>query len=604
MSRRSPPRPPAGRAAAGNPAARRSPPPAITVPPAALALLQQAQQQHRVRDYPAAERLYRQALAHHPRYAEAWFGLGILALQAGAPAMAEDALDHALRLAPDLAEIWLNRGIARQQQGHLAAALADYQAALARRPAYPQALFNLGTLWRSAGQMAAALEAFRQTVLLAPDHAGALLNLGAGFQALEQPRHALPWLLRAGRLAPEATEVRANLAVVLESRGQMAAAARLYRQMLALNPDDASTFLNLGNALRGVGDLPGAERAFAHSRILAPALPGSGWNLGWLRLQRRGPGPERWRLYDERFQGPQPDRRPLPPAVPRWQGEPLIDRRLWLWGEQGLGDEILFSRLVPPVLAAAAHVTLSCAPRLVSLFQRSFPAATVVGEPTEAPQGFPTPAAAADFHSPTGSLARWLCPRLSGFTALPAGGWLRPDPQRLADWQTRLETATPRTEPPRLRIGLGWRSGLITRRRAESYAPLRLWQPLLRLPGVVFVVLQYDPCAPALAEMAATTGAQVLHWPEQDLRNDLENAAALSAALDLVITAPTLVGELAAAVGTPVWRLSPGSDWTALGTAARPWYPEQRLFEPRPGEGLDRVAEQAAAALAALLSSR
>lgn len=567
------------------------------LPSALQQLLQHAGQHHQAGAWQEAERLYRQILARQPDHAGTWFRLGILALQTGRPAVALPALDQALALAPERPEFWLNRGVARQQQGDPAAAAADYRAALARHPAYVQALFNLGTACQALGQMRLALEAFRQTVILTPDHPQALLNLGAAFQALGQPEQALPWLLRAARWAPDAVEVRTNLAAVLESCGQTAAAIRLYQHMLALVPDDGSGFLNLGNALRARGDLPAAEQAFARSRLLAPALPGNGWNLGWLRLQRRGPGPGRWSLYDQRFQGPQQGVRGLPPGLPLWQGEPLAGRCLWVWGEQGLGDEILFSRLLPPVMAMAANVIVSCAPRLVSLFQRSFPGATVVGEETGQAAGFPAAAAMADYHSPAGSLARWLCPRLSGFAALPAEGWLRPDPDRLAGWRERLAARAGRE---RLRVGLGWRSGLLTRQRQASYVPLRFWHPLLQTPGVVFVALQYDPCTPALAEAAAATGATVLHWPGEDLRSDLENAAALSAALDLVITAPTLTGELAAALGVPVWRLSPGGDWTSLGVAARPWYPWQRLFEPRPGEGLDRVAGQAAAALRAI----
>jgi len=66
------------------------------------------------------------------------------------------------------------------------------------------------------------------------------------------------------------------------------------------------------------------------------------------------------------------------------------------------------------------------------------------------------------------------------------------------------------------------------------------------------------------------------------LKDDFEETAALIAALDLVVSVPTAVGELAGAVGTPTWRLC-DPDWTWLGTGTRPWMPAQRPVSPMSG---------------------
>jgi len=54
--------------------------------------------------------------------------------------------------------------------------------------------------------------------------------------------------------------------------------------------------------------------------------------------------------------------------------------------------------------------------------------------------------------------------------------------------------------------------------------------------------------------------------------------AALIGALDLVITGGVAVGELAGALGRPVWKLFRKRDWSMLGTGASPWHPETRVF--------------------------
>src|SRR5262249_30798566 len=85
---------------------------------------------------------------------------------------------------------------------------------------------------------------------------------------------------------------------------------------------------------------------------------------------------EAWPLYRARIRalGGAPD---LTAGKP-WDGAPLAGNRALIWGEYGLGDEIMFASLLPELTKDAAHVTLVCAPRLVTLFKRSFPALDVV----------------------------------------------------------------------------------------------------------------------------------------------------------------------------------------------------------------------------------
>jgi hypothetical protein len=66
-----------------------------------------------------------------------------------------------------------------------------------------------------------------------------------------------------------------------------------------------------------------------------------------------------------------------------------------------------------------------------------------------------------------------------------------------------------------------------------------------------------------------------------DLKNGLDEIAALCAALDLVISAPVAAGALAGAVGTEVWLLTAGRVWPALGTDRFPWFAKSRVLSPK-----------------------
>ncbi|PZQ65714.1 MAG: flagellar protein FlbA, partial [Phenylobacterium zucineum] len=129
------------------------------------------------------------------------------------------------------------------------------------------------------------------------------------------------------------------------------------------------------------------------------------------------------------------------------------------------------------------------------------------------------------------------------------------------------------------------------------------WTGLLSVAGVRFVNLQYGDCAEDLAALRAASGAEILQPPGIDLREDLDDLAALTAALDLTVAAANATGAIAGAVGAPLALLGPARSWTDLGADAYLWFPQaRRLASPEPGAWQAPMAE--AAALAAALPAR
>lgn len=96
-------------------------------------------------------------------------------------------------------------------------------------------------------------------------------------------------------------------------------------------------------------------------------------------------------------------------------------------------------------------------------------------------------------------------------------------------------------------------------------------------------------------------GVRIARIEGLDLKDDLEGAAALAAALDLTVATGSSAVDLAGAAGAPVWALFRPKDWVTLGTERHPWLPSVRVFFRRPGEGWARLLEEEVApALAGL----
>jgi hypothetical protein len=150
---------------------------------------------------------------------------------------------------------------------------------------------------------------------------------------------------------------------------------------------------------------------------------------------------------------------------------------------------------------------------------------------------------------------------------------------RVAYWRDRIASL-----PGKMKVGISWRGGAKSTRGGLRSVPLHQWLPILQLPNIAFVSLQYTECAQELAQLRQL-GVQIEHW--QDAIDDYAETAALVSALDLVVSVQTAVVHLAGALGTPVWALiSAVPEWRYGGHGeTMPWYPSARLVRQiHPGE--------------------
>ena len=477
------------------------------------------------------------AFALLPGFAQAYDNLGALKAAQGRPAEAECCHRAALASRSDLAAAWNNLGIALKARGRADDALGAWLRAVVLAPGMAETLSNLGNEWRERERFAEAGRCHCHTLALNPSQAAASNNFGHALQGQRRSAEAARWFRRALVLDPAYAEALSNLGLAVQKLGRGGEAEALYGRALALRPDLALAHFNRALLRLERGDLAGG-------------WPGYGW----------------------RFASGQVEAGRQPP-VPAWRGEDLSGKRPLVWAEQGVGDCILFASLVGEVIARACGVVIELDRRLVPLFARSFPAATVRVPSLDA-QGREPPRRPpdCDLHVPMGSLARVFRPTLAAFPDRP--GWLVPDPERVKVWRDRLAALG-----PGLKVGFGWRSQIVTEERRAAYTALDQWGALFALPGVAFVTLQYGDCEDEIAAAEERFGRRIHRWPDLDLKDDFDGTAALIANLDLVLSPAMSLGELAGALGVPVWRFG-RRDWTQLGTGVRPWFPTQRLFQP------------------------
>ncbi|ALG73290.1 hypothetical protein VY88_24060 [Azospirillum thiophilum] len=565
--------PPAGPAGVSDTA---DPDPAPVFPADPDRLLERAVRAHRTGKTAEASALYERLLLLRPLDPVALHLSGLLAHQSGAPERGEPRIAAAVAAAPDYATAHISLGNVRLALGRETQAAANFRAALALRPDDAAALTNLGNALDGLERREDALRAHSRAMVALPGLAEAHGNLGTVLARLGRWSEAERAHVRALELAPELVAGWVNLSTALRRMGRLDAAERAGRLALALDPALADGMANRGRLLREMGNNAGARLWCVRALAAEPGHPSAAFNGGVLDLAtgRLVPG---WDGYDRRFDTRDLTAAARRPGVPAWNGEDPSGLRLLIWPEQGIGDELMFAQRLPELIARAGHVVVECDRRFVPLFARSFPQATVRPAPASPEEPVPD----VDRHAAIGSLSRHLGPSLSAFAAVvPA---LRADPAEVERWRARLGGLG-----EGLRVGIAWRSGQLDPDRMPDYTRIEDWRPVLTLPGLVPVNLQYGDCAAELAAAGRAFGRAPHAFDELDLRNDLDGTAALTVALDLVIAPATSTGELAGALGVPVWRLARTGDWTALGTVVRPWFSSMRLFRTGAGQ---RVAD-------------
>lgn len=498
------------------------------------------------------------------------------AKSAGRIEEARELWEQAVELDPEYVPAWIALGFLYLELRNPEEAEYCFQLVRCHVGDSPDVLLALANLCVADRRPEEALEYLAIAQRLAPERAEVHVLAASAYTALDQIEEAMAAWERVLRLDPNHAEACNNLGRLhLLTRGQIKEARVFLLRALQSNPNLLEARLNLYQTLADEGDLEEAIAGF--DRLVdSPLREDALWHRAVASL-KAGRFAEGWRDYGYRWNRPEMSRRPF--AFPPWHGGSLDGKTLLVYAEQGLGDEIMFASCIPDLIRRAqGRIVLECNPKLERLFRRSFSALEVIGMPrTSGTPAWLVERGPVDYQSALGDLPGWFRPDWASFPSHT--GYLRANPTRVEYWRERLATLG---EGPK--IGISWRGGLARTRRDLRSIPLLEWSPLLTLPGIHFVSLQYTDCSQEIAQIRECRGIRIQHW--QEAIDDYDETAALVTALDGVISVCTAIVHLGGALGRPVWVLVPKiSEWRYLATGeCMPWYPSVRLFRQREGE--------------------
>lgn len=565
-----------------------------------------------------AHQAFREATELEPLRADGHSLTGVVSLAKSEIQQAAESFRRAVKLAPNVPDYRFNLALACLALGELNEAADAARGAIALKPGYSEAWNTLGMVFNAKEDWLSARGAFENAVKHNPDFAIGWINLCGAAQELGSPEEGVGFAERAIELEPNLPQAHYNIAHCYDEMLEHEKSIVYLRRCIELDPEYTNSYANLCRSLSLNGQLEEAKEMSEISLVKDPTNPAGIINYG-LALQAQADYQSAIDLYNraleidpnsieahnnlahatltreefhhgwEEFEwGYVAKHRVLRDSdVPVWGGEPVCGKKLQIVGEQGIGEQIMFSTFIPDLIADGAEITFECEARLAPLYSRSCPDIVVVPI-TKLPDPI-IERGDFDYKSAIGSIARWYRTKVSDFK--PAEQFLVADPVLQQECRTRYEALG---DGPI--IGISWKSQTPRHKERKNIA-LDNWQPIFDAAGEATIVsLQYGEVDEDVEYARENLGVDIFVDPNISALDSIEECAAQIAAVDVVISISNATVHLAGGLGVPtLTMIGPAALWHwFLNRTDSLWYASVRLFRRKLDEDWISVTQAVA----------
>ena len=554
-------------------------------------IFQRALKLHQQGELAQAETLYEAVLKREPRHLQANYLLGIIGSQTARPQLAVERIGQYLKSQPNDYQAQSVMALACFDLGDYAASANLFERALQLFPNSGHTWFNLGKARFALAQHEQAITAFERALTLDPDFIDSAIGKANAERELKWHEVALLTLETAILKQPYRSELHFHYGNLMRDLGDLEAALDAYGAAVTLDHEYRDAWINYASTCKDLDRIPEALDAYDRALAMDPDHADANYNkslalLSSLQLDKG------WPLYERRLDSETGQRKFLGSqrirVAPDWYGQ-SVPASLLVMGEQGLGDQIFFSSMLPDLQAHVPGATVCVETRLVPLLQRSFPGLRFIDGSRLHDQAY-------DAQVYLGSLGAIYRPDLVSVECAQAA-YLQADTEHSARRRLQLK------KPGKLLCGLSWVSKNMDCGEGKSLT-LRELLPVLGQSGIEFIDLQYGDTEAERADLEQQLGLGIRHLDDLDCTRDIDGLAALIAACDIVVTVSNTTAHLAAALGKPVIVMLPDTPslfwyWHGRGLKS-PWYPTACLFRKSDTSHWGPVIDAVALTLAGL----
>lgn len=408
-------------------------------------------------------------------------------------------------------------------------------------------IYLMASYYSKRENIGAAIMAYEKAILLYPDFSECINNVGGCYRKLGNFDKAVASFKRAieiGKSAkfqndggPNANNLLAdyigNLGSAHVAMHMPEIALKYFDEALALNPNNENAKWNKSLVLLEMGDY---ENGFINYEF------GDRKNAKKLRNYRPN--------HDD---------------TPIWEGEK--GQTVVVYGEQGIGDELMFATVMPDLARDCKKVIYDAHPRLYRMFRHAFKEYNIDCYGTRKDHAVAWCGNYdVDARIPIGSIAKFYRKKREDF---PRKSYLVAEDYALKIAQEALD-ALPKKK---LNIGISWKGGTNKSSKDSRVLPMNELLPLFDNLDANFISLQYhDNVLHEIDRFSESTHREIHHF--KNIVDDYNLTLGLINKLDVIISVPQSVIHLCGAAGVKAYQLCPYRHLWQMGVYGEdmPWY--------------------------------
>ena len=489
------------------------------------------------------------------------------------------------------------------QSGRLEEAKVIYENLLKIVPFHPEVLGNLGTIELQNGNTELGVAHLKKSISIDPLQFNFLMNLGNGLLELNNPLEGFSYYEAACKLNSQSSDVFYNKGRAFKSLGRYQEAIECYKSSIKLDSRNYLAHMNLGfimnernqyqealeNYNRAIEIAHGDYQLFYNRGIvysnlklqepalddfdealrLNPAFKQSLYIKSFIKLASQS-FQDGWYLYENRWQATEKAKY-LKTSVPELTDFSVVNKTIFIWAEQGIGDQILFSSLLYDAFKTQNHFYVSLEPRLINLFKRSF---SHLDHVTFISIHERLAESKYDFHLSIGSLGKFFRNSIEDFNSHPKA-YLKTDEIQVSALRNKIK------KNPQKICGISWMSQNAEIGKEKSLSLTELL-PILSIPNITFINLQYGETKKEINSILNQHGIEIYTIDEIDNFNDLDGLASLINTCDYIVTSSNVTAHIAGALNKETCLLIPyahGRIWYWGESENKSlWYPSIKIY--------------------------
>ncbi len=570
-----------------------------------------------------AKNIYQSLLKIIPSHPDVLGNLGTIELQQGNIEIGIDYLKNSINKNPLQPKMISNLGNALLELGRVKESINYFERAIKLQPeGNPEIYYNLGRAFRIAKDFDKAIHNYQKALEIDVQHIPSMLNLGFLYNELKEYSLAINFFNEGIKIQPKNIQLIYNrgvsylnlnsflpaladfkLVIDLDSQFELAYVQKSITLKYLGRYDEAivdiNSAININNLNADHFNLKATILEYLHQYDDALNHYDIAINLKSnfaeakknkaLCLLSRNHFDKGWVLFESRWEV-ESYQLPLTSQKPLLDDFSIQNKVIYIWSEQGVGDQIIYSSLLLDALKTKNNFFVSVDPRLISLYERSFYGTKNVRFISSKDK---LSEVDYDLHIPIGSLGKFFRDSIKAFSNHPSG-YLKSRTDLNQTLEKKLKKNNQRV------IGISWLSRNNEIGQAKSLALADLL-PILSIPDTTFINLQYGDTQKEIEDILSQHNINIVSVNEIDNFNDFDGLSSLISICDFVITSSNVTAHLSGALNKKTYLLLPHSDgkiwyWGTSGNSSL-WYPSIHIFRSKTPDNWQGVIKELWSAL-------